>query len=296
MSNNLNTKFYDTLNDLINEIKELNLHNISEIILESTDTYLNNKNIIDEYYNNCNNLGKDFQEKNAIIFTNNNNIITGINLYKLWNSHNNEANKNNIWKYLFTLYLYAYCNIKNINVGILIKKIKSMDPVNIEDEFKTIYSVIDSLNSEKRINKLTKIENKTINTRPNPILDNLSNLNLSDNLINGEIGKLAKEIASEINPENFEKELQNKNPQELLNSLFTGNLNKDSSIMNLVNTISGKIQAKISSGSINENTLFNEAQGILGNSHKKNTKKKNNLNKRKQKVKNKIKMRQSLDK
>jgi hypothetical protein len=292
----LKNKFYEVLEELIDEIKNLGL--TKDIINSETDC--NDENQINKYFDNCNLLGKDFYEKNAIIFNTDNSILENINLHTLWNCDVSEKTREQIWKYLFTLYLYSYCSNKNINMGELVKKFKGIDFNELNSDDLTIYSVLDNLNSYKRINKLIKNESKKLDNKKssNPILDNLGNLgnlgnlNLTDGLINGEIGKLAKEIAGEINPEKFQKDLENKDPQELLNSLFTGNLDNSSPIMGLVNTISGKIQEKITEGSINENILFNEAQDILGNCNKPGNINKTNLNNRKNRVKNKIKQKQ----
>lgn len=290
-------KYYQVLDELADEIKNLSLTSQDIIIVSGNNK---DKDSINNYYNNCNKLGKDFYEKNAIIFDKNTAIIDNISLYELWNSNITDLTREQIWKYLFTLYLYSYSIIKKVNIGDLLKKFKGINFDELENKDIFIYSIIDNLNSTKRINKLIRNETKKLNNKPNtnPLLDNLgnlANLNLGEGLINGEIGKLAKEIAGEINPETFQKDLEDKDPQELLNSLFTGNLDSNSPIMGLVNTISGKIQDKISKGSINENTLFNEAQNILGGTNKMSGTSKKNLNQRKNKVKNKIRQRQNCN-
>lgn len=289
----LKNKFYEVLEELIDEITNLGI--TKDIINSNTD--YTDENQINKFFNNCNQLGKDFYEKNAIIFNTDNIILENINLHTLWNCDVSDKTREQIWKYLFTLYLYSYCDNQDIHMGELVKKFKGIDFNELNSDDFTIYSVLDNLNSYKRINKLIKNESKKLDNKKssNPLLEslgNLGNLNLTDGLINGEIGKLAKEIAGEINPEKFQKDLENKDPQELLNSLFTGNLDNSSPIMGLVNTISGKIQEKISEGSINENILFNEAQDILGNCNKPVNINKMNLNNRKNKVKNKIKQKQ----
>lgn len=293
---NLNNKFNEVHLEFVKEIKDLDLENEDSIIKNENNTVNN----ISLYFENCNKLGKDFYEKNAIIFDKNLVLIDNISLYQLWNSEITDLTRDQIWKYLFTLYLYSYSICEKINIGDLLKKFKGINFDMVDNKDIMIYSVIDNLNSTKRINKLIKHETKKLNNKhnTNSLLDNLGNLgnlNLGEGLINGEIGKLAKEIASEINPDTFQKDLEDKDPKELLNSLFTGNLDNNSPIMGLVNTISGKIQEKINKGSINENILFNEAQDILGSSNKMGNLNKKNLNQRKNKVRNKIKLRQNLN-
>ena len=81
-------------------------------------------------------------------------------------------------------------------------------------------------------------------------------------LFNGVIGNLAKEIAEEIDPSKINIE----DPSKLLSSLMNGNLdesNDDSGIFDLVKDITGKIQNKLSSGNLNEEQLFSEAQNMM---------------------------------
>ena len=82
------------------------------------------------------------------------------------------------------------------------------------------------------------------------------------------IGDLAKEIVNEIDPSLLNPE----DPNKLLGNLLSGNFdeeNDDSGIMNLVKNITGKIQDKITSGSLDETQLFNEAQNVMKNFSKK---------------------------
>lgn len=258
-------KYNSTLSELINEIKNINLTDYKEIISDEINLVDNNN--VESYLDNCNNLADDFSTKNAIVFCKDIVIMDGINFYLLWNKDLSDVTRDNIWKYLFTLYLYGYTSKNDLNLGSVIKNYKNSNNIDINSPSdKILFAIIDNLNNEKRIKKLAKKEKETLkNTGSN--CNGPFDLPLGDGILNGEIGKLAKEIANEINPSDFESELQNQNPQELLNNLFTGNIDQESPILNLVKTISTKIQSKVNDGGINENVLFQEAQSMLGNNN-----------------------------
>ena len=252
-------KYNSTILELIDEIKNLELSNYKDIIINENE--LLNANMVDTYLNNCNILVDDFSTKNAIIFCENIEVIKGIDFYLLWNNADlSDHTRENIWKYLFTLYLYGYAYKYNLSLTDIIKKYKDNSNITNDSE-KILFSIIDNLNNEKKIKKLAQKEKDSLKNANTSGFD----FPLGDSIMNGEIGKLAKEIASEINPADFESELENQNPQELLSALFSGNIDKDSPILNLVKTISGKIQNKVTDGNINETALFQEAQSMLGN-------------------------------
>jgi hypothetical protein len=81
----------------------------------------------------------------------------------------------------------------------------------------------------------------------------------SNGFFGGEIGKLATEIAGEIDTSTLDLE----NPGEMMKGLLSGNMSEDSPMIKLVQQISGKIQNKLSDGDVNEMDLFNEAQGVI---------------------------------
>merc|ERR1712130_1064506 len=144
-------KFKQTFTEFIDEIRiicevESDYDNIvKQNELVSPETSLK------QYYQQCNNRVNDFSSQNAIIFDKDNELLTDINLYYLWNLHIDDATREGVWKYLFTLYLYSYLCIENKELGEIIKKYKKIDPSQIGESQKNIYAVIDRINNEKRI-------------------------------------------------------------------------------------------------------------------------------------------------
>lgn len=253
-------KFIQTFNEFIKEIRDICVDDdlYDKIVIQSNLT--DPEKTLTEYYQKANKNVNDFSTQNAIIINNEEPLLMEINLYQLWNMENDSLTQEGIWKYLFTLYLYSYLYMEKKELGEIIKKYKKIDPDDVIDSHKIIYSVIDKVNNEKRIDKLSKMKKtKEKNDSGFP--------NLTEGLLGGEIGKLAMEIANEINPEDFEKDFQGSDPQEMLSGLFSGNIDQQSPIMNLVNKIGSKIHQKVNDGKINETDLLSEAQGIMGNTN-----------------------------
>jgi hypothetical protein len=245
-------KFFNTIDEFIAEINKLNISNFKELSLPNK-----NIDILQDFFSKSNKYPVDFSTKNAIIFSQDS-ILSIIDLNLLWNQEISEDVRENIWKYLFTMYLYSYCYITEGDISTIIKDFKDIPQEridNLKDKEKILYAIIDNINNEKRIKKMMKQQEKN-NKKTN-------NIQLPDNIMSSNIGKLAKEIAEELNPNELMKELENKDPQKLFANLMQGNVSEGSSIFKLVNTIGSKINEKVLSGNLSETTLFNEAQDMI---------------------------------
>ena len=86
-------------------------------------------------------------------------------------------------------------------------------------------------------------------------------------LFGGTITNLATEIAEGLDTDDLDLE----NPGKLFKGLLSGNLGEDDNdggIFNLVKNITGKIHDKLSSGELDETSLFNEASSVINNLNK----------------------------
>ena len=241
---------------------------------EKIDEYYNFDNLEDDkylqmFYNNCMGKGDDISSKNEIIFSEENVLLENIDFYKIWNSDKiTEENKENIWKYLHTLYIFAYETVKDRDIKTILKELKniSSDSENLDEDTKTLLNIIDSLTG-----KYTQ----GVETDRNSDEENNDSTFAAPEMFNGVIGDLAKEIADEIDPD----ELNLDDPSQLLKDLMSGNFDeKDdkSGIVNLVKNITGKIQDKLSKGNLDETQLFSEAQNVMNSFSKGNSFGKNN--------------------
>tara|TARA_E500000178_G_scaffold355840_1_gene430082 strand:- start:1646 stop:2779 length:1134 start_codon:yes stop_codon:yes gene_type:complete len=220
---------------------------------------------VDEFLENCKNCGDDISSKNEIIFSKGSKILNHIDFYSIWNNANdnsneskelNEEQRENIWKYLHTLYIFAYEYRCEKDFKLIMNEIKSKDVSTLDEEGKTFRNIIEGLSIQNRKPTEDELESEDCEKKTDkpsiPVPD----------LFNGVIGNLAKEIAEEIDPSKINIE----DPSKLLSSLMNGNLDEssdDSGIFDLVKDITGKIQNKLSSGNLNEEQLFSEAQNMM---------------------------------
>ena len=254
-------KFNDNLKQLLGQVTKV-FPEQAEVI----NSHYNFENAGDVYlkqfYANCRTMGNDVSNKNEIIFSQEFTILENVDFYSIWNSEKlNKEMKQNIWKYLHTLYIYAYEYEKDQDIKTIIKELKKMsgNPDEMDDDSKTLLNIIDSLTGrfEKAPEGMVEEEE---GSGDGSAFENFA----PPELLNGMIGDLAKEIADEINPE----ELNLDDPSQLLKDLMSGNfdVNNDSSgITNLVKNITGKIQNKLAQGDLDESALFAEAQNVMKN-------------------------------
>ncbi len=238
---------------------------------ENIENYYNFDNpgskYIDEFLENCKNCGDDISSKNEIIFSKGSKILNNVDFYSIWNntdddSDNDESKelseeqRENIWKYLHTLYIFAYEYRCEKDFKLIMNELKSKDVSTLDEEGKTFRNIIEGLSIQNRKPDNSELESEDCDKKASN-----SSIPVPD-LFNGVIGNLAKEIAEEIDPSKINIE----DPSKLLSSLMNGNLDEstdDSGIFDLVKDITGKIQNKLSSGNLNEEQLFSEAQNMM---------------------------------
>uniref|UniRef100_A0A6C0IYD8 Uncharacterized protein n=1 Tax=viral metagenome TaxID=1070528 RepID=A0A6C0IYD8_9ZZZZ len=241
-------KFNKTLTELLDNIKNIsekhknNIENNYNFPLEG-DTY------IDLFIDNCKDKSNEIALQNEIIFSKESKLIDNIDFNDLWETIDND-NKKIIWKYLHTLYIYSYEHKQKKTTSQIIEEVNNKNISNLDDNIDEFMNILKSFqtndeNLEENIEELLSETNEEI-----------------PEILNGSIGKLANEIAKDINTENINID----NPSKLLEGLFSGNIDLESDnhgIGNLVQNITGKIQDKLENGELNENDLFNEATNVM---------------------------------
>ena len=255
-------KFNDNLKQFIEIIKRNYPSQSAKI-----DEHYNFDNAGDKYINefieNSKIIGNDISTKNEIIFSKGNSVLTNVDFYSIWNDEDlTEEQRDNIWKYLQTLYIFAYEYMKDSDFKTIMKELKKLgsNTENLDEDTKTFMNIIDSLTD--KYNKEASGET-TDDIEENDNEGGIPGIPTPD-LFGGVIGNLAKEIAEEIDP----SQLNLEDPSALLKNLLSGNFdenNDDSGITNLVKNITHKIQDKITSGDFDEGALFSEAQNVMKN-------------------------------
>ena len=253
--------FNKNLEEFLNNICEMNYNLDENFIFPLTgDKY------ISEFINNCIDKGFDISTKNEIIFSENSKIINGINFNKLWNDDSIEDDqKNIIWKYLHILYINSYSYEHNLNVKSILNKYKDyeLDSEKLDERTKTVLNIIEfmkqNIDENTEIDNIDLDENNCDNSNFSNILNQSSEIN---NLLDSEIGNLAKEIVKDLDPSSINLD----NPDQLLKGLMSGNLEgvENTGLKDLIGTVVNKLENKMTSGDINEEKLLNEANKMMG--------------------------------
>jgi len=219
-----------------------------------------------DFLKNTDNMGFDISTKNEIIFSENNKILNAIDFYKIWNDESLEDfDKDIIWKYLHVLYLHAFSYKTNLDIKDIKNKYKNLelDSPELDERTKAVLNILEFMKYD--FTKNSEIDTIEIDEDidKNDILPNFgSGMPNMNGLLDGEIGNLAKEIVKDIDTSNIKLD----NPDQLLKGLLNGNLEgtEDSGLKDLIGTVVSKLENKMSSGDINEQKLFNEANSMMG--------------------------------
>ena len=250
MNNNILNVFKSLINDII-MLSDKDIDEVYQNILDMDELILDECIIIKTFLNNIENHSKKIKNKDETIFQEN--LLPNIDFNELWKSENiTERAKNNIWKYLQT---FLIINI-NLNSSkelqeLLAGKTTDIDKKNKKDvkDLKNIKQLKDSINNiNEEQNKKTENENKN-----NDIED------ISSKLMDTSIGKLAQDIANEVNfEEMIGDNLNSDNPMELMSNLMN-----NGNMMNMFSTINQKVMEKLDEGDLNQNDFESEAANIF---------------------------------
>jgi len=227
---------------------------------------------LDKFLNNCNGKGDDISSKNDIIFSKDSIILDGINFYEIWNDDKlDDKQKDNIWKYLHSLYLHAYEYHSEKDFRSLLKELKKLSTSKdheLTEEERTFLNIIECLTIEKKVEINKDKSNSDSDNDDEPStgfnIDDIKDTfeSMQKELFEGQIGTLAKEIADEIDI----NKLKLDNPMSILKSVVSGSFdenNDESGVSSLVKNISNKVQSKLASGELDENKLYEEAKTVI---------------------------------
>jgi hypothetical protein len=172
-----------------------------------------------------------------------------------------------IFRYLKILYIYAFKHTYDGNVNDLLRKL--MDTPTADEDLavqeRLFLDIVDSLKRKKQV-LMNNIDEQLDSAEDNfeeEVKDSFENFKFpgSDKLLGGDIGRLAMDIAKDINV----NDLDLGDPTKLMSSIMSGNLQENSGLMSLFGNITNKIKSKIDSGSLDTEKLHQEASGILNN-------------------------------
>ena len=248
---------YDLINDILFTFPEfkdglnLDLHNIKETRDEDSiqNVYEHIKNVFPERF-------FDILYKNEEMFVKDEidtEFLPGIDFKDLWKTDISDNTKETIWKYL-QIILFSV-----------------IGKVNSQDSFGDTAKLFEAINEDDLKNKLEEAMSNLQNMMEDGPIDvsgiNLDQLPKPDDiqghisgLLDGKLGKLAKEIAAET-AEELNIDAENATS---VNDVFQNLFKNPGKLMSLVQNVGGKLDSKIKSGEIKESELMQEAGELLG--------------------------------
>ena len=240
--------FNNIYRDFVKEIAET-FPEYKLTVIKTYETLLNEKSELsnDVYVKEYMNVIKNYIE----LITNEDDSVFNVEqpLYFLrevdfryiWNRKISDNTKSQIRKYLKTLYLIgSKILVTTQDIDDIIKNFNNnndLDLSELSDESRKMFNVLESISSDN-------LDDSDMKAQYEKIMEESS------------IGKLAQEIASEINLDDMNLD-KIETPGDIMTNLMGGNF------MNIVQNVGSKIQDKIQNGAIDSNILVNEAQQMM---------------------------------
>jgi len=225
-------EYKETLDEYYGELLELDNCNDDKYVKRFMRKFGNHKELI--------------SAKNDDLFKDTICFLKNLDFKDIWeNEKTDDSIKKTIWDYLQTLFVIGDTIISDTD---------------------RIKSLVESLKKKRNNEPL----DETINPENKELLDMLQNLSENkeapneDILSNGLIGNLAKELASDINLDDMNLNMDdgNSNIGDIFGKLMSGD--NPMKFMNLIQDVGKKIQTKLTSGNVNQGDLLNEAQNMMG--------------------------------
>ncbi len=226
----------------------------------------NEDKFIKRYMRKLGDYKEMISQKNNDLFNDSIHILKGVDFKDLMGKEEiTDTIRNTIWDYIQTLYVIGETIVSDSNS---IKK--------LVENFKKIREAEGDISNLENADD----ENSNDDEQVLEMLKNLSDKNkesdsngpeLNEELINnGLIGNLAKELAEDINLNDFNLNIDedSSNVNDVFSNLISGD--NPMKFMNLIQNVGQKIQNKLSDGNIDQSKLVDEAQqmmGMLGNNN-----------------------------
>ena len=251
-------EFFEELKQVFPEFKQ----KIDDIY--TFDNIENNNKYLKFFYKNAKKYSDLISTKNEMLFSEGIVLLKGIDFNFIWNSNISDGTKDSIWKYIQLLYSRAHICLNEEKSKKTAKDVlnKKIDYSKLTEEEKAFASILDKINFENIDDNEEQEENgdnsnDLLNNLFGNLGENFMNENFAEELMGTEIGKLAEEIAGEVNPEDI-------NINDLLSGI-TGN-NKTGNadnFNNLIGNITNKVVSKLQNSNVNEDKITTEANDII---------------------------------
>ena len=213
----------------------------------------------------------DILYQTADIFKEDIEFLPGINFKLLWSENITDKTRETIWKYLQLVLFNIVSSISDGNTfGDTAKLFESINQDEFKSKLEETISQMHTLFGENNNNKTNDTEGGAPsetgekNGKSSGInLDDLPNpadiQNHMNKMMNGNLGKLAREIAEETASE-LNIDMENATS---INDVFKNLMSNPSKIMGLVKNVGSKLDAKMKSGDVKESDLLAEASEMM---------------------------------
>lgn len=257
----------DLCKDLLNTFPEIkdNIHDdIVKVLNNEEDGFLN-------VYAYCKQVFPerffDILYQNSEIFadeTINTEFLPGIQFSKLWACDITDMTRETIWKYLQLLLFSVVSDItEGESFGDAAKLFEQINETEFKSKLEETIHNIKTLFETNSANTNTDDSSSSNTNETNFNLDDLPNANdfheHITNMMDGKLGKLAREIAEETaNELNIDP-----NDTSTANDYFQTLFKNPTKLMGLVKNVGNKLDTRLKSGDIKESELMEEASNIL---------------------------------
>uniref|UniRef100_A0A6C0BTN6 Uncharacterized protein n=1 Tax=viral metagenome TaxID=1070528 RepID=A0A6C0BTN6_9ZZZZ len=197
-------------------------------------------------------LNEEFiKNKDESFFQKDFELLEEISFKRLWEKNISDKTKNIIWKYLQSF------SIININLNSSDKLKDILESMKESEEISK-----DKIKDKKTAKDLKDLKKLTENiSEPEVTEDELDLENMLGGMMNSDIGKIAKEVAENMDFENILGNVdESSNPMELMSQLL--NPEKMNSIFQNINQV---MDTKVKNGDLKPEDLKKEAENMYGN-------------------------------
>jgi len=252
---NFNKNLEDFLNTIVTNYPE------QKEQIDTVYTFpLKGTTYVDDFIKHIDGKGLFISTKNEIIFSKNTVILKGIDFNYIWNDEKlTNENRENIWKYFFTLYIYAFEYVKNTDSRTFFEEYQSSEKsISDYDEItQNFLNIIESLTNQISDED---IENLILEGDEDNETEEEGGLFKLPEMMNGPIGDLIKDISSDLDL----SKLKLKDPMKIIQNFTSGNMeNDESGIMDFISDVKSKLDTKLKSGAFNEKELFSSAKETI---------------------------------
>ncbi len=255
---NLNKIFLEFCDDLVNVVPAYApaIGNARKKVSDKPDT----KYFLEYFFRHCIPFAPEITSCNVEKLQEMN-IVHGLKFKNVYSEDLSVSSKQALWRYLHTFYLLvqSYPKIDKIQEKYVehedIEKIKAGLAAH-DENLKNIMQSSAKF-AEEILRDQAQRTSDGSQTMPS-IFEGMDEKKFEDSFLNSNIGNLAKEISQDLDLSDL-KSMES--PDDLMKSLMGGGA--EGGLGNLIQKVSSKLQAKLSSGQLNEEALMKEATQMM---------------------------------